>query len=638
MYRTVNIHIRPVVRSGDTAKGFILVVFEPAADEHDSEIILTSDEPVARQLEDELIRVKSQLRAASEQHDFQAEEMKASNEELQAMNEELRSAAEELETSKEELQSINEELRTVNQELKVKIEETSIASNNLQNIINSTDIGTIFLDRNFRVALYTPATSAIFNLIPADYGRLLTDITHKLNYRNLVNDAKTVLEKLSVIEKEVTSVDSKTFLMRVAPYRTDEDRINGVVVTFIDISERKAAEEALHRAEENYRQELEQQVEQRTSELKESRDEYLTLVENTPDVITRWNKELRLIYANTAFEALTGIKNDLLLGKTNTEMGHAGSLELSHSIQRALETGKMLELINAHKTPGGDIYFYTRITPERNLAGGVETILAIAREITDLKNAEKQLLELGNELAKRATELQRSNDDLRQFAHVASHDLKEPVRKISTFYSRIINEYEDSLPDAVKFYLERIKSSTDRMYAMIEGVLHYSKLDSMTEALQRVNLNETIRQVETDLEVVINSKQGIIEYASLPVIEGSPMLFHQLFYNLLLNSLKFTIEGKPPHIIIRSSEVMRNKATYAEITISDNGIGFDQKYAENIFNSFIRLNNFELYEGSGLGLPLCKKIVERYNGFISACSKINKGAVFTILFPYNNKS
>ncbi|TRW23659.1 PAS domain S-box protein [Flavobacterium zepuense] len=634
---TVNIHIRPVLRSGDTAKGFILVVFEPAADESNREILLSSDEPIAKQLEEELVRVKSQLRAAIEQHDYQAEEMKASNEELQAMNEELRSAAEELETSKEELQSINEELRTVNQELKIKIEETSIASNNLQNIINSTDIGTIFLDRNFRVALYTPATSALFNLIPADYGRPLTDITHKLNYRNLVSDAETVLEKLSVIEKEVTTIDDKTYLMRVVPYRTDEDRINGVVVTFLDINDRKVAEEALRSAEEKYKQELEQEVTERTSELKESRDEYLTLVENTPDVITRWNKELSLVYANTAFEALTGIKNNLMLGKTNSEMGSAGNMELSNSIQRAFESGKMLELITAHNTPGGDIYFYTRITPEKNLAGGVETILAIAREITDLKNAEKQLLELGNELAKRATELQRSNDDLRQFAHVASHDLKEPVRKISTFHSRIIQEHGNELPKDVKFYLDRIKSATDRMYAMIEGVLHYSKLESDTEALQNVNLNETLRQIETDLEVVILSKLGVIEYEELPVIEGSPMLFHQLFYNLILNSLKFAIEGKPSHISIKSSEVFRNKTNYAEITLSDNGIGFDQKYAENIFNSFTRLNNVEVYEGSGLGLALCKKIVERYNGFISASGETNNGAVFTILFPYNNK-
>ena len=251
---TVNIHIRPVLREGDNAKGFILVLFEAINEEHGrQEILLSSDEPVAKQLEEELMRVKLQLRSSSEQHDFQAEELKASNEELQAMNEELRSAAEELETSKEELQSINEELRTVNQELKVKIEETSLTSNNLRNLINSTNIATVFLDRSFRVSLFTPAIREIFNLIPADYGRPITDITNRLNYANLVQDAEVVLDKLNIIEREVTTTDNRVFMMRLLPYRTAEDRINGVVVTFFNITERIKQEKALLESEEKFR-------------------------------------------------------------------------------------------------------------------------------------------------------------------------------------------------------------------------------------------------------------------------------------------------------------------------------------------------------------------------------------------------
>jgi len=241
----LNIHVRPVLRAGDTARGFLLVLFETSTDKGEQEILLTSDEPVARHLEEELMRLKTQLRTSSEQHEFQQEELKASNEELQAMNEELRSAAEELETSKEELQSINEELRTVNQELKVKIEETTLSSNNLQNLINSTDIGTIFLDRSFRVALFTPSVRYIFNLIPADFGRPLSDITNKLDYPDLPHDAETVLAKLTTIEREVSTAEGKVFLMRMSPYRTTEDRINGVVMTFVEITARKAAEQQL---------------------------------------------------------------------------------------------------------------------------------------------------------------------------------------------------------------------------------------------------------------------------------------------------------------------------------------------------------------------------------------------------------
>jgi two-component system CheB/CheR fusion protein len=234
------------LHAGDTARGFILILFETSIDDDNhEEVLLDSNEPLARHLEEELMRLKAQLRSSNEQHEFQQEELKASNEELQAMNEELRSAAEELETSKEELQSINEELRTVNQELKVKVEETTLSSNNLQNLINSSDIGTIFLDRSLCVALFTPAIRRIFNLIPADYGRPLSDITNKLGYKDLANDAEAVLDKLTPVEKEVSTAEGRVFLMRISPYRTAEDRINGVVITFVDITTRKESEEHL---------------------------------------------------------------------------------------------------------------------------------------------------------------------------------------------------------------------------------------------------------------------------------------------------------------------------------------------------------------------------------------------------------
>lgn len=247
---TITMHVRPVVREGDPARGFILVLFESVYALADGLVpVRTSIEPMARQLEGELIRAKAHLRSANEQHELQAEELKASNEELQAMNEELRSAAEELETGKEEMQSINEELTTVNQELKIKVEEASLVSNNLQNLINSTDLATLFLDRTFQVKLFTPATRQLFNLIPSDIGRSLTDITNRLDYASLQTDAETVLFNLQPIEREVDATDGRVFIMRVLPYRTSEDRINGVVMTFVDITEHKRQQIALRASE-----------------------------------------------------------------------------------------------------------------------------------------------------------------------------------------------------------------------------------------------------------------------------------------------------------------------------------------------------------------------------------------------------
>jgi two-component system CheB/CheR fusion protein len=291
---TITMHVRPVLQTSDAARGFILVLFERIEDAEITDVVLSSDEPVARQLEEELIRLKTQLRASNEQHEFHAEELKASNEELQAMNEELRSAAEELETSKEELQSINEELRTVNQELKVKVEETTLASNNLHNLINSVDIGTIFLDRSFRVAFFTPAARQLFNLIPADYGRELSDITGKLAYDNLLADAELVLQKLQSVEREVSTTDGRVFMMRVLPYRTAEDRINGVVVTFIDVTSRMQTEEALRASEERMR----------------------LLIESAKDyAIFTFDKERRVNSWNTGAEAMMGYTEQEIIGQ-----------------------------------------------------------------------------------------------------------------------------------------------------------------------------------------------------------------------------------------------------------------------------------------------------------------------------------
>jgi two-component system, chemotaxis family, CheB/CheR fusion protein len=243
----VNIMVRPVLKaSGDTARGFILVLFEPAGDAPLSlETIQINDEPIARQIEQELIRVKEQLRTSTEQFEIQTEELRASNEELQALNEELRSSIEELETSKEELQSVNEELTSVNQELKIKIEELSQSNNDFQNLMNSTDIGTIFLDRNLRVKLFTPPVSKIFNLLQTDLNRPLADITSKVNLDDLLLDVKQVLGTLQTVEREFEANQGEWFLMRIFPYRTNQDLINGVVISFIDISARRQAEKSI---------------------------------------------------------------------------------------------------------------------------------------------------------------------------------------------------------------------------------------------------------------------------------------------------------------------------------------------------------------------------------------------------------
>ncbi|MCA1816960.1 MAG: PAS domain-containing protein, partial [Acidobacteria bacterium] len=257
----VRVTVRPLAaQSQQPQPAFLLVVFdesdvvvaqgEPDAAATDGVAPHVAElEPIIRQLENELERTRDQLRATVEEYETSTEELKASNEELQAMNEELRSASEELETGKEELQSVNEELTTLNAELREKVEEIGRSNSDLQNLMASTRIATVFLDRSLRLKSYTPTAQELFNIIPGDVGRPLAHVTHRLDYPALVEDAERVLLTLHSVEREVRSHDGRDLLARQLPYRTTDDKINGVVLTFMDITERVRAEEALRASE-----------------------------------------------------------------------------------------------------------------------------------------------------------------------------------------------------------------------------------------------------------------------------------------------------------------------------------------------------------------------------------------------------
>lgn len=206
-----------------------------------------------QQLQQELQFTQSQLRASREEYEGANEELRAANEELQSINEEYRSTAEELETSKEELQSINEELQTVNSELKTKLETVSRAHSDVQNVMTATDVGILFLDPHLRIKRFTPRISELFNIVIGDEGRSITDFTHRLEYDDLAGDARKVLRDLATSEREVRGRDGSWYLTRLRPYRTVEDKIDGVVVTFVDIGERRRTADALRESESRMR-------------------------------------------------------------------------------------------------------------------------------------------------------------------------------------------------------------------------------------------------------------------------------------------------------------------------------------------------------------------------------------------------
>jgi two-component system, chemotaxis family, CheB/CheR fusion protein len=240
----VGLHVRPYLREGTSRSALVLFLEGGPAPAKAAQTTEQDDNSsqLVTQLRNELLTTQTHLRTSREQYDTVTEELRASNEELQSINEEYRSTAEELETSKEELQSINEELQTLNHELKLKLDAVSRGHNDLQNLMSSTDVGTLFLTTDLRIHRFTPRLTDIFNVAPGDEGRPIADFTHRLEYGDLTRDSHRVLADLAPLEHTIKSSDGKWFLMRLRPYRTVENKIDGVVITFVDVTERQQAE------------------------------------------------------------------------------------------------------------------------------------------------------------------------------------------------------------------------------------------------------------------------------------------------------------------------------------------------------------------------------------------------------------
>lgn len=243
-------------------------------------------------------------------------------------------------------------------------------------------------------------------------------------------------------------------------------------------------------------------------------------------------------------------------------------------------------------------------------------------------------------IAEQALELQsqqlaKSNKELEQFAYIASHDLQEPLRKITSFSSRLVFKYKDVLGEQGLDYLTRMDNSAIRMQSLIEGLLTYSRVTTKAQPFSPVDLSLIASEVLSDLETAIKDCNAAVTIDPLPSIFADPLQMRQLFQNLIGNALKYHAPGVSPIVKVRCT---MNSDNTCAISIADNGIGFEQKYAEQIFGVFQRLHGRSSeYKGSGIGLSVCRKIVDRHNGTISASSEPDKGAVFTFIVPLQQK-
>ena len=266
-----------------------------------------------------------------------------------------------------------------------------------------------------------------------------------------------------------------------------------------------------------------------------------------------------------------------------------------------------------------------------------DEILGTFTDITQIKTLQLQL-------EQNIADLKRSNAYLGEFAHAASHDLKEPIRKIHTFAERLRSSLHDRMTDMEAGLFERMQMAARRMNMLVEDLLTYSQVSETPLQMEAVDLNEKLQSVLLDLEVQIEEKRAMIQVEHLPVVKGYRRQLQQLFQNLVGNALKYSKKDTPPHIVIKAQTIMGGDLQlslpalqadkgYYLIEVQDNGIGFEQEYADRIFSMFQRLHGRSEYEGTGIGLSIARKVVDNHGGHIWAQAKPGAGATFRFLLP-----
>lgn len=358
---------------------------------------------------------------------------------------------------------------------------------------------------------------------------------------------------------------------------------------------------------------------------------YRILVENFSEGAINITEGGLIVYTNKYFHEMLDLPYESVVGKAIYDFIHPDSKKTFNSLLRAAlgrQSKGEISLLAGTKI----IPVYISLT---SLYPKLPSIGIIVTDLTEKKANEKALEEKNKEL-------ERSNIELASFSYAASHDLQEPLRKIQTFISRIFQVEEGNFSAAGKDYFLRITKAATRMQQLIDSLLSYSRVDTVNKILAPTDLNEVLRQTKENLHDLIEENNAVVEAIALPTVKVMPQQFQQLLTNIISNAIKYKKNNVNPVIRIQAAIVPASEVdadlpssaeTYWKISIIDNGIGFDAQYSTRIFELFQRLHGRNEYDGTGIGLAICKKIIQSHNGVITTESELGKGATFNIYLP-----
>jgi two-component system CheB/CheR fusion protein len=605
----VSMTVRPF-HDDEADQDYLLVVFSEVERSLDQEQASgpRADDAVLSQLEAELQRKKQQLRETIEHAEVSNEELRAANEELQAINEELRSATEELETSKEELQSVNEELVTVNYELKLKVDETGKANDDLNNLIASTDIATVFVDSGMLIKRFTPRATEIFSIIPSDTGRSLLDLTHRLDYDDLADDVALTFNTLRTVEREVRSHDGRYYIVRLLPYRTTDDRIEGAVMTFFDISGRREAEERLRVGEARMRL------------VAEGTKDYAIITMDGNGRVTSWNKGAERMFGYAEGEVMQRELDFLFLAEERERGAPA------EEIAQARREGRVLNERWHLRKDGSQLFCSGEVTRIEN--GEFSGYAMIARDETERMRT-ISIEQRSRSDAENAAALKD------EFLAVMAHELRHPLNLIHINVELLSRLPEIRQSPTLTRSAALIRNAVLSQAKLIDDLLDMSRVRTgkLTMSMAPVELGALVQgAVEAVRGEASAALLGIGVEADGPALRvmADSVRVEQVVMNLLINAIKFTPAGGS--IAVR----LVREGDQARIDVIDSGQGIAPSSLAHVFEMFSQPGSVTTRAkgGLGIGLALVREIVNLHGGRVEAHSDgVGKGSRFSLWLP-----
>lgn len=601
---TYNVSIRRIGPRGNVS-GHILISFEqmdgprvqreggpPSSGGTEFQLEQVPREQV-RALEEELAYTKENLQAA-------VEELETGNEELQAANEELLASNEELQSTNEELQSVNEELYTVNAEYQRKIAELTELTNDMDNLLSSTDVGTIFLDRELKIRKFTPQLANNFALLPQDIGRSIEDFTNRLDHRELVADIRSVLDTGTPVEREIRNRDGRAYFLRLLPYRAKGASL-GVVLTLIDVTPLKSAEDALFH------------------------ERYLlnSLLEHIPDAIYFKDSRGRFIRANHAMAARLGLADPRdAVGKTAFELKDSDLAMTLHQHDEAVFRSGEAQAYSLEKTTTKDGETWDLVTRLPLLDDSKRPVgmIAVFRDVTEQRRSEERI-----------EEAVRRRDE---FLAMLSHELRNPLGAVVTA-TALLRRGEAEIDEWRAKLLTIVDRQSQQMSRLLDDLLEVSRVTQNKIELRRstVDLTQIVRDAGDAVKPTMEHR-GVSFSADLPSaaawVDGDPARLLQILVNVLGNAAKYT--PRDGHVKL----AMAIEEGSAIIRVIDDGVGMPKELLKDAFELFVQSKRTldRADGGLGVGLTLVRSLVTMHGGTVEAASEgAGKGTEVVVRLP-----